>query len=203
MEETKKIRTDPDNNIMGKFDDAQKLNQKSNVEAGKMIEGMNGDNKTGTSNKKSILDAKSDKVGEEMDRSSNSDEKETEEVKETLIKQKNDLGENEEVGKPKSTFSTSNQDQEELEELKEATTEEKKWEPIMRRQGNQRLIFHHQTKMVRTTISSPSNPDEDESEELKETAMEQENKMGAKNEEADKTELDFHNQNKMRRNQRS
>ncbi len=37
----------------------------------------------------------------------------------------------------------------------------------------------------------PSNPDEDESEELKETMIEQKNKMGAKNEEAGKTETEF------------
>ncbi len=69
----------------------------------------------------------------------------------TLIKQKDDLGENyEEAGKPKSTFPPSNQDEKELEEIKEAMTE-KKCEFIakMRRQGKQRLHFHHQTQMVR------------------------------------------------------
>ncbi len=40
---------------------------------------MDGDNRTGTSEKKSIMDAKSDKVGEEMDSPSNLDEKEMEE----------------------------------------------------------------------------------------------------------------------------
>ncbi len=54
---------------------------------------MNGGNKFGTSEKKSILDVKSDKVGEETDLPSNSDKKEMEELKETVIKQKNGLGE--------------------------------------------------------------------------------------------------------------
>ncbi len=54
---------------------------------------MDGDNKTGTSEKKSMLNAKSDKVGEEMDSPSNSDKKEMEELKETVVKQENYLGE--------------------------------------------------------------------------------------------------------------
>ncbi len=52
---------------------------------------MDGDNKNGASKKKSILDVKSDKVGEETDLPSNSDKKEMEELKETVIKQKNGL----------------------------------------------------------------------------------------------------------------
>ncbi len=58
------------------------------------MEGMDGDNKSGISEKKSILDTKSENVGEEMDSPSNSDEKEMEELKETVIEQKNDLEEN-------------------------------------------------------------------------------------------------------------
>ncbi len=36
LEETKKIGTDQDNNAVGEFDDALKLNEKSNAEAGKV-----------------------------------------------------------------------------------------------------------------------------------------------------------------------
>lgn len=66
LDKTKMIGTDQDNNIVGKFNDALKLNEKSNSEVGKKTEGMDEDNKTGASKKKSILDSKSDKVGEEM-----------------------------------------------------------------------------------------------------------------------------------------
>ncbi len=53
---------------------------------------MDGENKTGTSEKKSILDKKSDKVEEEMDSPSNSDERKIR-IKGTVIRKKNDFGE--------------------------------------------------------------------------------------------------------------
>ncbi len=85
---------------------------------------MNGNNKTGTSEKKSILDIKYDKVGEETDLPSNSDKKEMEELKEARTEEKNKMRtENEKAGKPETDFPPSNQEDEELEGFKEAVKE--------------------------------------------------------------------------------
>ncbi len=80
LDETKKIWTNPVNNIIDKDNHALKLNKKSNKEAGKKMEGMDGHNKTKTTMTKSILDTKSEKVGDEMDLPSNPDERENQEM---------------------------------------------------------------------------------------------------------------------------
>ncbi len=144
---------------------------------------MDGDNKTVASKKKSILDSKSDKVGEEMDSSSNPYEEEWKEIKEATIEEKNKMGaKNEEAEKLEIDFPPSNQDGEELEELKEALSEhENELGAKTEKTGKQE------------TISLPSNPDEEELEELKEATTGRKTKWEPKMRKQVKQRLDFHN----------
>ncbi len=72
-----------------------------------------------------------------------------------MAEQENELGaKNEVAAKPQTRALPSNPDEEESEGMKESATKEKnKMGEKLRKQGNERLDLHHQTKMRRNQRS--------------------------------------------------
>ncbi len=112
---------------------------------------MDGDNKIRTFEKKSILDAKSDKVGEEMEWPSNLDEKEMNKLKETVIKQKIDAGEKWGTRETKVNSVNIKLRWGGIGVVKRSYNrgEKQTWSQKWKGRETREWIFHHQTKIVR------------------------------------------------------